>query len=199
MSKLETVVFMGSARNEAPRWGGPARLGTRVLKYVVKSLAEREIGHNVHVVDPLEVRLPVLEKPHFYYAAGEAPAELDAIAEKLSAADCFVLVSAEYNHSIPGPLKNALDWASRGDRVYEGKSVALIGAAPGALGAVRALLHLRQVLAAVGAWVVPGMVAVPRAGEAFDEQGNLQDEALRTQMEGLLEKLVEHAGRNTNG
>lgn len=113
--------------------------------------------------------------------------------ERIAAVDGLLIASPEYNHSIPGVLKNAIDWASRGpDRVFPGKSAALLGASPGASGALRGLPHLRQVISAVGVWVVPAMVTLPNARAAFDESGALTNEAAQQQLEGAVGQLLAH-------
>jgi chromate reductase len=113
--------------------------------------------------------------------------------ERIAAVDGLLIASPEYNHSIPGVLKNAIDWASRGpDRVFSGKAAALLGAAPGAYGASRGLPHLRQVMAAVGVWVVPALVTLPNAGGAFDESGALTNEAAHGQLEAAVGQLLAH-------
>lgn len=102
-----------------------------------------------------------------------------AIAE----ADGVVIITPEFNWSIPGVLKNALDWASRGDKVFIGKPVMALGVTLGMLGTVRAQMHLREILAAPGlqASVLPpggNEVLIGQAAQKFDEQsGRLVDEA----------------------
>ncbi len=170
-----------------------ASVNRRLLKAAAR-MAERE-GAEVETVDLRDLDLPPYDGDA--EAAGGLPPGAERLKAAISAADGLLLVTPEYNHSIPGTFKNALDWASRGGgRVYEGKAVALMGASPGAYGAVRAILHLRQVLAAVGAWTVPGMVALPRAADAVDEQGDLKDAQIGGQMEALVKKLIAHARGN---
>jgi chromate reductase len=188
MADLNTVVFMGSARNMAPGWGGPARLGTRVLKYVVETLAAREMNHDVFVVDPQEVKLPVLEAPHFYYAAGEAPAVLEGLAEKLAAADCFVLVSPEYNHSIPPALSNLLNHF--GGSKFAGKASGLVTYSSGQWGGVRAAMQLRAITSELGCLSVSRICSIARAGKTLDEEGKpAEPDYLDKMLGGMLNQL----------
>jgi len=121
--------------------------------------------------------------------APEAVAELrDAIA----GADAVLFATPEYNHSIPGQLKNALDWASRplATNPLRNKPVAVVGASTGAFGAVWSQAELRKVLAAAGARVVEGDVAVGHAQTKFDEGGGLADEDLREQLAEVVDALL---------
>jgi chromate reductase len=111
------------------------------------------------------------------------------------AADAILFATPEYNHSLPGQLKNALDWASRpkADAALRGKPVAVIGASTGAFGAIWAQEELRKVLAAAGARVVDTELAVGRAATRFDEHGRLADDNLRDQLRDVLAALVAEA------
>jgi NAD(P)H-dependent FMN reductase len=104
----------------------------------------------------------------------------------------------EYNSSVTPLLKNTLDWVTRvrakgesGLEVYRSRVFAISGASPGYYGAMRSLLHLRQILAVgVGATVIPQQLALPRAGDAFEADGSLKDEAQQKQLADVVEKLV---------
>jgi chromate reductase, NAD(P)H dehydrogenase (quinone) len=119
-----------------------------------------------------------------------APAVLDLRAA-VAAADAVLIATPEYNHSIPGALKNALDWASRpfATNVFRGKPVAVIGSSTGLFGAVWAQAELRKVLGAMGARVIEGELAVPVAAETLAD-GRLDDDALRERLESLVAGLV---------
>ena len=124
--------------------------------------------------------------------AGPVPAALARMRDAIAGADAVLFATPEYNHSLPGQLKNALDWASRptSTSVLLNKPVAVVGASKGAFGAVWAQADLRKVLAAAGARVVEGEVAVGHAHERFDESGTLVDEGLREQLGEVLDALV---------
>lgn len=102
---LTFVVFLGSARNSSPPY--PARLGLRVARACVARLGAS--GAEVHLVDPLDCEPTPVFKPHFAYPPGEAPAALEALAARIGSADGYVMVSAEYNHSMSPALAHLLN------------------------------------------------------------------------------------------
>jgi len=124
--------------------------------------------------------------------AGPVPAAVSRMRAAIAGADAVLFATPEYNHSVPGQLKNALDWASRptATSVLRNKPVAVVGASKAAFGAVWAQADLRKVLAAAGARVVEGEVAVGHAHERFDESGTLVDESLREQLGEVVDALV---------
>lgn len=114
-------------------------------------------------------------------------------------ADGVVISTPEYNGGMPGTLKNAIDWASRTDPVpFEGKPILLIGASPGRLGAVRSLGHARVPFETMGAYVYPEMLGVPRAHEAFDDNGDLRDSGQVSRLQELLTAYMAFV-RNLHG
>ena len=130
------------------------------------------------------------------------PARVVELKRSIRAADAILLVTPEYNYSIPGVLKNAIDWASRpyGDNSWDGKPVAVMGASLGALGTARAQYHLRQVFVFLNMHAVnKPEVMISSAAERFDEQGNLKDEKTGKQIRSLLESLVEWAQQLERG
>jgi chromate reductase len=122
----------------------------------------------------------------------EAPAAVAALREAIAGADGVLIATPEYNSSVPGQLKNAIDWASRppATNPLRNKPVAVVGASTGAFGAVWSQAELRKVLAATGARVVEGEVAVGHAPTRFDEDGRLVDENLLEQLEEVVAGLV---------
>ena len=125
------------------------------------------------------------------------PAEAVAFREKIRAADALLIASPEYNASVSGVLKNAIDWASRPPhQPLDGKPVAIFGASPGAFGTVRGQAHLRQILANVnGLVLVQPVVAVGNAAQRFDTEGNITDEATRDFVITMLAKLADWTRR----
>jgi len=121
-----------------------------------------------------------------------APAAVTELRDAIAGADAILIATPEYNHSVPGQLKNAIDWASRplATNPLRNMPVAVVGASMGAFGAVWAQAELRKVLAATGARVVEGEVAVGHAHEKFDADGRLTDETLRDTLGELVEALV---------
>ena len=110
----------------------------------------------------------------------------------VAGADAVLFATPEYNSSIPGQLKNGLDWVSRplATNALRNKPVAVVGASAGAFGAVWAQAELRKVLAAIGARVFEGEVAVGHAPTRFDEHGRLIDDEISEQLAEVVDGLV---------
>jgi chromate reductase, NAD(P)H dehydrogenase (quinone) len=126
------------------------------------------------------------------------PAQVVELKERIRAADAILLVTPEYNYSVPGVLKNAIDWASRpyGDSAWTKKPVAIMGASVGTLGTARAQYHLRQMFVFLNMFAVnQPEVMVSNAHKHFDEQGNLTDEVAKKLIKQLLEELVSFSRR----
>ena len=123
--------------------------------------------------------------------AETAPPTVAAFRAAVADADAVLIATPEYNSSIPGALKNALDWASRpiATNVFRNKPVAVIGSSAGMFGAVWAQAELRKVLAAMGARVAEVEVAVGRAQDKLDEEGNLLDDGVRAELRDALATL----------
>ena len=121
-----------------------------------------------------------------------APAAVAQLRAAVAGADAIFFSTPEYNSSVPGQLKNAIDWLSRPieSNVLRNKPVAVIGASSGMFGAVWAQAELRKTLAASGARVAEGEVAVGHAHTRFDEQGQLNDEEIAEQVEAVTENLI---------
>jgi chromate reductase len=120
-----------------------------------------------------------------------APPAVARMRAAVAGADAILFATPEYNASVPGQLKNAVDWLSR-PRVaaaLRNKPVAVIGASTGAFGAVWAQAELRKVLATAGARVVDAEVAVGHAHERFDAEGRLRDENLQQQLRDAVDTL----------
>ncbi len=124
-----------------------------------------------------------LEEPH--------PAVIP-LRDAIARAGAVLIATPEYNGSVPGQLKNAIDWASRprGAAALRGKPVAVVGASTGAFGGIWAQAELRKALRVAGARVVEGEVAVPRAHVRLEEAGHLLDDELRERLAVLLDALV---------
>jgi chromate reductase len=123
----------------------------------------------------------------------EPPPAVVELKRRVRAADAIVLVTPEYNYSIPGVLKNAIDWGSRpyGDSCWNGKPVALMGASPGRLGTARAQYHLRQVFVFLNLLPLNAPeIMIGGAAERFDAQGNLTDEKTRELIGKALQDLA---------
>ena len=126
---------------------------------------------------------------------GTGPEPVRDLRERIAAADALLVATPEYNGSIPGLLKNAVDWASRPfpGGALGGKTVAVIGASTGQYGGMWAQAELRKSLGVAGARALADGVAVPKAQERFDAGGRLLDEALRDRLAALLAALAVEA------
>jgi len=123
------------------------------------------------------------------------PARVVELKARVRAADAILFVTPEYNYSIPGVLKNAIDWASRpyGDSAWNGKPVAVMGASVGVIGTARAQYHLRQVFVFLDMEAVNQPEVMINASKSFDDRGNLNDQATRDLIKKLLANLVKKA------
>ena len=121
-----------------------------------------------------------------------APPSVRQLRDAIAAADAILIATPEYNSSIPGALKNALDWASRpfAHNALRDKPVAVVGASTGLFGAVWAQAETRKVLKTIGAHVVERELPVGQADDAFDAEGRLVDPDLRTELGAVVDDLV---------
>ena len=121
------------------------------------------------------------------------PEKVVDMKQRIRNADAILIVTPEYNYSVPGVLKNAIDWASRpyGDSAWTGKPVAMMGASVGTLGTARAQYHLRQMFVFLNMYAVnQPEVMISNAHQRFDDQGHLIDETTKKLIRQLLEELV---------
>jgi chromate reductase, NAD(P)H dehydrogenase (quinone) len=126
------------------------------------------------------------------------PSSVVELKKRIRRADAVLLVTPEYNYSIPRILKNAIDWASRphGDNAWSGKSAAIMGASLGAIGTARAQYHLRQIFVTLNLFTLnQPEVMIADAAHRFDENGNLIHEPTKQLMEELLKNLVDWTRR----
>jgi chromate reductase len=121
------------------------------------------------------------------------PAKVVELKARIREADAVLIVTPEYNYSVPGVLKNAIDWASRpyGDNAWSGKPAAIMGASVGTIGTARAQYHLRQMFVFLNVFPVnQPEVMIGNAAERFDAEGNLTNEATKDFIHQLLQNLV---------
>ena len=130
-----------------------------------------------------------LESSHFPESALE-------LKKRLIAANAFLIASPEYNGSLSGALKNAIDWASRPRpneaqlACFKGKVCGLLAASPGAIGGLRGIRHVRQILTQIQMHVVPQEFALGKAHEAFDDSGNLKEETAAVLSKSVGDSVV---------
>ena len=121
------------------------------------------------------------------------PAKVVELKRRIREADAILIVTPEYNYSIPGVLKNAIDWASRpyGESAWNGKPAAIMGASVGAIGTARAQYHLRQMFVFLNMFPInQPEVMIGNASERFDAGGNLTDDTTKDFIRQLLQSLV---------
>jgi NAD(P)H-dependent FMN reductase len=158
MPGLKIAVLLGSVRRD--------RVGTRASQLVVRELEKR--GHEVQLIDPLELQLPLLDRMYKEHPNGQAPEPLERLAEIYRNADGFLVVSGEYNHGIPPALKNLLDHFLE---EYFWRPSGIVCYSAGGFGGVRAAMQLRMTLAELGMSSVPSILPIPRIGQSIDEHG----------------------------
>ncbi len=122
------------------------------------------------------------------------PAKVVEMKKRIREADAILFATPEYNYSVPGVLKNAIDWASRpyGDSAWSGKPVAIMGASVGAIGTARAQYHLRQMFVFLNMYPLnQPEVMIGNASTRFDAQGNLTDDGSKQLIRQLLQALAD--------
>ncbi len=175
-SRLKSAVIYGSARRD--------RQGIKAARFVVRKLEERQ--HDVTLVDSQEFDLPLLDWMYKEYEPGQAPERMQEAAEILGAADGFVIVSAEYNHSIPAALKNLLDHFQS---EYHYKPSGIVTYSAGPFGGVRALVNLRGILAELGTPSIPSAFPISQIHNAFDTDGGSLDAAYDERIVKFLDEF----------
>lgn len=158
----------------------------KALLRAAKELASKDL--HIEIFD-LE-GIPVLNQD----SENKPPEKVKELKAMIRAADAVLIATAEYNYSVPGVLKNAIDWASRpyGDSAWYGKPVALMSASVGMLGGARAQYHLRQIFVFLNMFPVnQPEVMVTSAPDKFDNKGNLKDEVTKKLIKDLLKNLAE--------
>jgi len=161
---LKLVVLVGSVRSD--------RQGIKAARFVERSLSAR--GHEVSVVDPVAVGLPLLDRMYKEYEKENAPPVLERLAVLYRSADAFIVVTGEYNHSIPPALSNLLDHFLE---EYFFRPSAIVCYSAGAFGGVRAAMQLRAMLCELGMPSIPSLFPIPSIQHVFDGQGLPQDDA----------------------
>ena len=182
--KPRILAFAGSARQDS--------YNKRLLRIAAKGA--EQAGAEVTVIDLRDYPLPIFDED---LEKTGTPDNARKLKELFVGHEGVLIASPEYNSSITALLKNTIDWVSRpasGEPplvAYRGKVASLMSASPGALGGLRGLVHLRSILGNIGMIVLPDQIAVPKAYEAFDPDGQLTDGKLQTSVEGLGAGLVE--------
>lgn len=177
---LKLVVFYGSVRSE--------RQGIKAARFIVNQCSAR--GHDVALIDPLEYRLPLLDKMYKEYQPDEAPEVLQRMASLIIPADAYIVVSGEYNHTVPPALANLMDHFLE---EYFWKPSAIVCYSAGAFGGVRAAIALRSMLAEMGTSSIPSILPVPKVQGAFADDGTPADTRYLDRAGKFLEELEWYA------
>ncbi|MFL6739687.1 MAG: NADPH-dependent FMN reductase [Sphingomicrobium sp.] len=180
MKSLSIAVLLGSVRRD--------RMGGRASTLVTRELERR--GHMVHLVDPLELQLPLLDRMYKEHPTGAAPEPLQRLADLYRRMDGFLIVSGEYNHGIPPALKNLLDHFLE---EYFFRPSGIICYSAGGFGGVRAAMQLRMTLAELGMSSIPSLLPIPRIGEAIDDQGIAQNPIVDRSANRFLDEFLWYA------
>jgi NAD(P)H-dependent FMN reductase len=180
---VNILVFAGSTRRES--------VNRKLARVAVQCV--NEAGGQATLLELADYPLPLYNSD--LEAESGPPENAFRLQEIIAAHPGLIVVSPEYNHSIPALLKNTLDWVSRTPRVkganpFAGKVTGLMAASPGRLGGLQGLDTVQRVLTTVGALVLPKMVAVARADQAFDEKGRLTDESSVRRVRELTAEVV---------
>ncbi|CAM3752586.1 MULTISPECIES: NADPH-dependent FMN reductase [Pseudoalteromonas] len=170
---MKFLVFLGTVRDSTPP--RPARLGERVALACLACLNSQYPDHQIELIDALEYPLDTVFKPHFSYPQGKAPTKLNELAEKIAAADGYIMISPEYNHSMSPALANLLNHF--GSSLFSYKPSAIVTYSAGQWGGMRAAVGMRTYLSELGCLPVSAMIHVPKAQDVFAADGTLLQEA----------------------
>ena len=177
---LSIPVLLGSVRRD--------RAGPRAARLVMRELERR--GHQPHLVDPLELQLPLLDRMYKEYPEGQAPEPLERLASLYRRADGFLVVSGEYNHGIPPALKNLLDHFLE---EYFWRPSGIVCYSAGTFGGVRAAMQLRMTLAELGMPSISSLLPIPRITQSIDEEGVAADPVTDRSAARFLDEFTWHA------
>jgi chromate reductase len=179
---MNILLMSGSLRKDS--------LNRKLLKNIVTIIQENNLG-TVQIADLKTLAFPVYDGD---IEAAEMPAGVKTLGQMIAAADVFITCSPEYNGSIAGSFKNAIDWVSRLRPVpLEGKPILLTGASPGGFGAIRGLGNSRGPFEANGSYVYPSTFALPKAHEAFTPDDVLIDEGTKKRLADTVTKFLKFA------
>mmetsp|Transcript_9315 Transcript_9315/g.19940 ORF Transcript_9315/g.19940 Transcript_9315/m.19940 type:complete len:226 (-) Transcript_9315:145-822(-) len=203
---LKTVVFFGSARDVTPPWGGDSRLGDRIMGWVTSTLACRngslgsdKITHDVSIIDPLEVfgkdgalsgfSGGELRSPVFMMKPDDIPQATKELADTIKNADCYLIVSPEYNHSIPPALASIM--GHFGGSNYKCKPSGIVTYSPGPFAGMRAAMAIQVLCHELGCLPVSKLCGIPAVADLFEADGTPKDASHRMlkQLPELLTQL----------
>jgi NAD(P)H-dependent FMN reductase len=179
MSLLMPVI-LGSVRSD--------RQGVKAARFIIRHLENQ--GCEAPLVDPVELNLPLLDRMYKEYSKGQAPEVLERLADLFRRADAFVIVSGEYNHSIPPALSNTLDHFLE---EYFWRPSAIVCYSGGRFGGVRAAMQLRAMLCELGTPSIPSLLPIPEIGKALTADGDPEMPWLDKAASRFVDELVWYA------
>ena len=175
-SKLKVLGFAGSLRTGS---------FNKALLRAAENFIPEDVNLEIFDIDGIPAYNQDIEN--------DMPNKVKDFKSKIREADAILIATPEYNYSVPGVLKNAIDWASRpyGDNPFDGKPVAIMSASIGMLGGARAQYHLRQMFVFLNMFPINGPeVIVTFAQDKFDTQGKLIDENTQNFLRQLIQNLI---------
>lgn len=168
---MKLITFVGSLRADS--------YNMAIAKYL-KENTNKDVD-----IEIINIELPYFNEE----LESEKPQVVLDFLAKIDRADAFLFITPEYNHSVPGGLKNAIDWASRGPYL-KGKPAVVMGASPSPIGAERAQLHLRQILDTMAMKVLPGNAVTIGAAHERIKDGVLIDESTKTFLDSTMMNFI---------
>lgn len=181
---VRILAFAGSTRTES--------LNRKLASIAAEGV--RSAGAEVTLLELRDLPMPLYDADS--HLEGGFPENARIFRDLVGGHDGYVISTPEYNHGLPPLLKNALDWASRPESknppgfLFRRKPATMFTAAPGNYGGIRVLPQLREILAALGVFVLPGQLALARAKSAFTEEGELANPNIEAEVLGLTAELV---------
>lgn len=181
---MKILIFAGSLRKDSCN----KKFAREAQRFV------NETGNEAKFIDLKDYPMPVYDGD--IEENSGIPEDVKALGREILAADALIISTPEYNASIPGMLKNVIDWLSRERPVsITGKHLLLLAASPGAFGGIRTLWHCRQPFEHLGVHVFPNMMGLPNAYNAFDESGKLKDEKTAQKLKSTIEDFIKHVSK----
>jgi len=177
---LTISIIYGSIRSD--------RQGIQVARFLEQMLKERNI--KTHFIDPLEYQLPLLDKMFKEFGPDEAPETMKKVSELLKDSDGFLVVTGEYNHSLPPALKNLLDHFQS---EYYFKPSAIASYSSGSFGGVRAAMHLRVVLGEFGLPAISSILPFPSIGNLFNDDLTVKEARIERSAKKFLDEFFWYA------
>ncbi len=182
---IKILAFAGSTRTES--------YNKKLLVTAIEGA--RDAGAEVTVIDLKDYSLPIYDGD--FENKDGIPSNGKKLKKLFTENHALLLALPEYNSSMSGVFKNTIDWVSRSEvgeaplHCFVGKVAGLISASPGALGGLRGLVHVRAMLENINIIVMPEQICVPKADDAFDEEGNLKNEIQKKSIKKLSSNLVD--------